>query len=340
MKRTKYIFLVLLAAAITFIVYNQRQQEPAAEYQKDQGRIFGTMYNISYDYPANLKKEIEEELKEFDYSLSPFNPNSIITKVNLNDTTVILDKWFINVFESGKRVAQVTDGAFDYTVAPLVNLWGFGFKKSDSVNEQVVDSILQFVGYTKVALVNGKIIKQDPRTMIDASAIAKGYACDVVAELLRSRGIVNFMVEIGGEIVAGGVNPKGKMWRVGINKPIDDSTSMVSEIEEVVEISNMALATSGNYRNFYVKDGKKYAHTINPQSGYPIQHNLLSATVVAPDCMTADAFATAFMVMGLEESLRIVDADPSIEAYFIYTDEETGAYKTFASEGLKKYIVK
>lgn len=340
MKRTKYIFLVLLAAAITFIVYEQTHKKPEIEYQKDQGRVFGTIYHISYDYPANLKKEIEAELNKFDHSLSPFNPNSVITKVNTNDTTVVLDKWFINVFETGKQIAGVTGGAFDFTVAPFVNLWGFGFKKSDSVNEHAVDSILQFVGYNKVSLVNGKVIKQDPRTMIDASAIAKGYACDVVAELLRSRGIVNFMVEIGGELVAGGVNQKGKMWRVGINKPIDDSTAMVSEIEEVIEISNMGLATSGNYRNFYVKDGKKYAHTIDPQSGYPIQHNLLSATVVAPDCMTADAYATAFMVLGLKESLRIVDADPLIEAYFIYTDEETGAYKTFCSEGLKKYLVK
>lgn len=337
MKRTKYIFLVLLAAAITFLVYEGRQNQPM-EYQKDQGRIFGTLYHISYDYPKNLQTEIEAELQAFDKSLSPFNPNSIITRINNNDTSVVADKWFTNVFVTGKKVSDVTNGAFDYTVAPLVNLWGFGFKKSDEVTEAAVDSILHFVGYNKVRLVDGKVIKEDSRTMIDGSAIAKGYACDVVADLLRSKGIINFMVEIGGELVAGGVNEKGNLWRVGINKPIDDSTSMVSEIEEVVELSNMAMATSGNYRNFYVKDGKKYAHTINPKSGYPIQHNLLSSTVVALDCITADAYATAFMVLGMEESLKIVDADPAIEAFFIYTDEN-GKYSTYCSEGLKKYIV-
>lgn len=338
MKRTKYVFLVLLAAAITFLVY-ERGQKTQTEYQKDQGRIFGTLYHISYDYPKNLQTEIEAELKAFDNSLSPFNPNSIITRINNNDSTVIADKWFTTVFETGQKVSQVTNGAFDFTVAPLVNLWGFGFKKSAEVNEHAVDSILQFVGYDKVQLKNGKIIKDDSRTMIDGSAIAKGYACDVVADLLRSKGIINFMVEIGGELVAGGINEKGNLWRVGINKPIDDSTSVVGEIEEIIEISNMAMATSGNYRNFYVKDGKKYAHTIDPKSGYPIQHNLLSSTVVAPDCITADAYATAFMVMGLEESLKIVDADPAIEAFFIYTDEN-GKYTTYCSEGLKKYLVK
>ncbi|MGL5919505.1 MAG: FAD:protein FMN transferase, partial [Bacteroidales bacterium] len=155
MKRTKYIFLVLLAAAITFIVY-ERGQKTQAEYQKDQGRIFGTLYHISYDYPKNLQTEIEAELKAFDNSLSPFNPNSIITRINNNDSTVVADKWFTTVFETGHKVSQVTNGAFDYTVAPLVNLWGFGFKKSAEVNEHVVDSILQFVGYDKVQLKNGK----------------------------------------------------------------------------------------------------------------------------------------------------------------------------------------
>lgn len=337
MKRTKYIFLVLLAAVISFLVY-ERGQNTQAQYQKDQGRIFGTLYHISYDYPKNLQTEIEVELNAFNSSLSPFSPNSIITRINNNDTTVVADKWFSTVFETGQRISQVTNGAFDYTVAPLVNLWGFGFKKGAQVNDHAVDSILEFVGYNKVKILNGKVIKEDSRTMIDGSAIAKGYACDVVANLLRSKGIVNFMVEIGGELVAGGKNEKGNLWRVGINKPIDDSTSMVSEIEEIIELSNMAMATSGNYRNFYVKDGKKFAHTIDPKSGFPIQHNLLSSTVVAPNCITADAYATAFMVLGLEESLKIVNTDPTIEAFFIYTDEK-GKYTTFCSEGLKKYIV-
>lgn len=330
-------------AALLFVVlfaglYLYRVEEPVTGvYQRNEGRVFGTLYHMIYEYPTDLKDSIEAELLRFDGSLSTFNERSVISRVNRNDRTVVLDEWFTTLFSKSLEVSRVTDGAFDFTVAPLVNLWGFGFKKREQVTPEKVDSILAFVGYDLVELQEGHVVKRDPRVMLDGSAIAKGYACDVIAAQLRRYGIQNFMVEIGGELVASGHNPKGELWRVGINKPLEDSEAIGGELEEVLALSNVAMATSGNYRNFYEEGGKKYAHTIDPKSGYPIQHNLLSATVVAPDCMTADAYATAFMVLGLERSMAIVEADALLEGYFIYTDS-VGEYRTVASEGLKQYI--
>ena len=201
----------------------------------------------------------------------------------------------------------------------------------------MIDSLLQITGYEKVTLENGKVIKQDPRIMLSCSAVAKGYSVDVVAQLLDRKGIKNYMVDIGGEVVVKGINPKNDRWRIGINKPIDDSLSVKQDIQTVLEVSNLGMATSGNYRNFYYKDGKKYAHTIDPRTGYPVQHNILSATVIAEDCMTADALATAFMVMGLEKAEEFCKANPKIDAYFIYSGEK-GNFETYYTEGMKKYI--
>lgn len=225
------------------------------------------------------------------------------------------------------------------TVAPLVNAWGFGFKNKLDPDSIPVDSLLELVGYKKVHLIDGKLLKDDPRIMFDASAIAKGYGVDVVADFLESKGVENYMVEIGGEIRAKGKNNKGKIWRVGIDKPIDDPSSLSREIQDVIELGKGAMATSGNYRQFYIKDGKKYAHTIDPRLGYPVQHSLLSASVIAPDCMTADAYATAFMVLGLEKSIEIVEKDTLMEAYFIYSDND-GNLKTFTTAKLKEMIQK
>ena len=191
--------------------------------------------------------------------------------------------------------------------------------------------------YKKVKLVDGRVVKEDPRIMLSCSAVAKGYSVDVVARLLEKKGIQNYMVDIGGEIVAKGKNSRNGLWRIGINKPIDDSLSVNQEIQTILELSDAGLATSGNYRNFYYKDGKKYAHTIDPRTGYPVQHNILSATVIAEDCMTADALATAFMVMGLKEASAFANAHPAIDAYFIYSDEN-GKFQTFFTDGMKKYM--
>lgn len=334
MNKLKYISLFVL-----LIVFGACKQE--SKYHFDEGKVFGTFYHMVYQYPneEGLKTEILQKLKEFDYSLSTYNPESVISKVNENDSTVVLDDYFLTCFKTSEQIAQVTDGAFDWTVAPLVNAWGFGFKNKLEPEDIPVDSLLQVVGYQKVRLEAGKVIKEDPRIMFDASAIAKGYGVDVVADFLESKGITNYMVEIGGEIRVKGNSNKNRPWRVGIDKPIDDPSSLSRQIQDVLELKGGAMATSGNYRQFYVKDGKKYAHTIDPRLGYPVQHSLLSASVIAPTCMKADAYATAFMVLGLEKSVEIVENDPELEAYFIYTNEE-GDLTTFATENLEAQILK
>ena len=192
-------------------------------------------------------------------------------------------------------------------------------------------------GYEKVKLENGKVIKQDPRTMLSCSAVAKGYSVDVVAHLLDRKGIKNYMVDIGGEVVVKGKNATGDLWRIGINKPYDDSLAVKQDIQTILNLTDVGMATSGNYRNYYYKDGKKYAHTIDPRTGYPVQHSILSSTVVAEDCMTADALATSFMVMGLEEAEKFCKANPMIDAYFIYSGEN-GEFKTYYTDGMKRYF--
>jgi thiamine biosynthesis lipoprotein len=201
----------------------------------------------------------------------------------------------------------------------LVNLWGFGFDNESEVDAGKVDSIREFVGIDKINYSDGKLIKSDERVMLDCSAIAKGFGVDEIGKFLESKGIANYMVEIGGEVRTKGYNPNGVRWRIGINKPDDDALSVNNEIEQVIELTDISVATSGNYRNFYIKDNKKYAHTIDPRTGYPVQHNILSSTVLATDCSTADAYATAFMVLGLEASQKVLEKNPEVKAYFIYS---------------------
>lgn len=327
-------FLAFLIIGSIFVIKNHRE----VPYQKEEGMIFGTVYHMTYQCDSSLQKEIFSELQKVDCSLSPFNKGSVITKVNNNDS-VVLDSMFVDVFQLAKEISQNTDGAFDITVAPLVNAWGFGFQNTDSISKSAIDSMLQFVGFDKIWIENGQIRKKDPRTILDCSAIAKGYGTDVVARYLERKGIQNYMVEIGGEIVVKGVSPSKKRWKIGVNKPTDDSTNMNNEIQTILNISNIAMATSGNYRNFYYKDGKKYAHTIDPKTGYPVQHSILSSTVLANNCATADAYATAFMVLGLEKAKHILAQHPEIQAYFIYADEQ-GNNRAYFTPDLEKMILK
>lgn len=330
-----FLWIALLVLGTIWILARHNRTQP---YYTINGLIFGTVYNITYQYDGDLKVEIDEELKRFDGSLSPFNDTATITRINRNED-IVPDTFFTNVFHRSMEISEETDGAFDITVAPLANAWGFGFKKSAFPDSTMIDSLLDITGYTKVALSNeGKVVKQDKRMMLSCSAVAKGYAVDVIAQFLAKKGIKNFMVEIGGEIVAQGENPKKDLWRIGINKPVDD-LSINQELQTVLSVTGVGIATSGNYRNFYYKDGKKYAHTIDPRTGYPVQHNILSATVIAKDCMSADAYATAFMVMGLEEAERFANAHPDIDACFIYTDEN-GKLQTYYTKGMERFISK
>jgi len=333
-------FLLFLIVGTIFII----RQQHAMPYQHNTGFIFGTVYNITYQSDRNWQKEIEAELMKVDQSLSPFNKSSVISKVNRNEQ-VTLNEMFLNVFELAQHISKETDGAFDITVAPLVNAWGFGFKNGTDPTKQVIDSLMTLVGYEKVSLAapgmkhpTPYIKKKDPRIMLDCSAIAKGYGSDVVAQFLKKHDIQNFMVEIGGEIVTNGVSDKRVPWRIGVTKPTDDSLSTSNEMQTVLNVTNKAMATSGNYRNFYYKGGKKYAHTIDPHTGYPVQHSILSATVLADNCATADAYATSFMVMGLDGAKKILDKHPELMAYLIYTDEK-GNYAVWYSKEMENKIV-
>lgn len=323
----------ILFVLIVLVVVGFAARKKNAEYQHDSGLVFGTSYNITYQSNDNLKPEIEKVLADVDASLSPFNEKSVITHVNRNEA-VTLDDHFITVFRLSSEIYKDTEGAFDITVAPLVNAWGFGFKNGTMPDKQAIDSLKQFVGFDKVKLQDGKIVKTDDRLMLDCSAIAKGYGVDAVAKMLKSKGISNFMVEIGGEIVASGENPKGAPWRIGVSKPEDDSVSVSNDIQGIINISDKAMATSGNYRNFYYKGGKKYAHTIDPKTGCPVQHSILSATVVSDECAKADAYATAFMVMGLEKAKAVLARHKDMMAYFIYSDDK-GNNKVWYSPSLK-----
>ncbi len=326
---------IILAAGLWILMFTACTKQK--QYFEESGSVFHTIYHIKYEGSEILTEKIDAEFQKFNLSLNPFNPNSIISKVNRNEA-VEADDWFIEVFNKAKEVSDHSEGIFDITCAPLVNLWGFGFSKMDSVTPQMIDSIKQFVGYQKVRLDGRKVVKDDSRILLNCSAIAKGYASDVIARLLEREGIENYMVEIGGEVTMKGVNQNGKCWRIGINKPEDDSTGIKNDIEEVVQLCKKGgVATSGNYRNYYVKDGKKYAHTIDPRTGYPSEQSILSATIVAEDCITADAYSTAFMAMGLEKAREAAKNIPGIEYYVIYSDEN-GKHQIEYSTGMLQYL--
>ena len=317
MKKWHYPFLAFLIIG-TILILSKSKQTANPEYRSAQGLVFGTRYNITYLYNDDLKPDIEKTLARVDNALSMFNPESTISRVNNYEVVLVSDPLFLKVFHRAMEISEWTNGAFDITVAPAVNAWGFGFKHAENIKQSTIDSLMEITGYWKIHELNGMIEKDDPRIMLDCSAIAKGFGSDMVADMLRSKGIDDFMVEIGGEIVVSGHNPKGKLWNIGISKPVDDSLSVNNELQTVIPVTDIAIATSGNYRNFYVKDGHKYAHTIDPHTCMPVSHSLLSATVFASDCATADALATSMMVMGLDSAQALCARHPEIRAYFIY----------------------
>ena len=320
MKKWIALGLAVLAAALLIFL----PDKPNSQYFHNQGNIFGTYYNIKYEHTEDLHEEIKTALKAVDNSLSMFNQNSVISKINRNET-VILDSLFISMFQEAQSISAISDGAFDITVAPLVNAWGFGKNKENRTQDSNinVDSIKEFIGYKKLILQNNQVLKQDPRTTLDASAIAKGFGCDVVANILRANGCKNLLVEIGGEVVLQGINDKGNPWRIGISKPKNDATGLEDDLQEVIASSNIFMATSGNYLQYYYIDGQRRSHTINPHTGYPVEHSLLSATVTANSCMRADALATACMVLGQKESLKMIECIPDAECYLIIAQADT-----------------
>lgn len=336
MERYNYLVLFLLACFLQ--VAGTVPATAQTAYRKNSGYIFGTSYHITYQGDKDMNDSIVAELRKVDNSLSMFNDSSVISRINRNEP-VRPDSMFVTVFRLARQVSEETDGAFDITVSPLVNLWGFGFKKKDGVTRARVDSLRRLVDYRKVRLQDGRIVKADSRMMLDCSAIAKGFGSDCVARLLDRNGIRNYIVEIGGEIVVKGKNSRGENWRIGVERPIDDRSDKEDGIAAILDLTDAGMATSGNYRNFYYKDGKKYAHTIDPHTGYPVQHTILSSTVVAGDCATADAYATSFMVLGLQKAKRVLARHPELRAYFIYSDKK-GKNAVWCSPRLKSQIRK
>ena len=330
--------LLLFVILVFCLIFSACKKEKT--YYSASGKVFNTGFEIKYKYDRILDDEIKDCFDKFNLSLNPFNRESIIYKVNNNEPTEV-DDWFITVFNKAMEVSEISGGTYDITCAPFINLWGFGFQKINETTDiqHTVDSLKQFVGYRKVRIEDRKVIKNDPRLQLNASSIAKGYACDVIAKLLDSYSITDYFVSIGGEINAKGRNPSGFCWRIEITKPVYDVSGRISERMEVVGLCDKSIATSGNYRNFYEKDGKKYGHTINPLTGYPAESTILSASVIYNDCMTADAFATVFMTKDLYEAADIGDQIPDLEYLFIYSDEE-GNLQEMKSIGMDKYLIK
>ena len=319
MKKWTALGFAIIAAVMLLLLPNT----PKTQYYHNQGKIFGTYYNIRYESTEDHHDSIKAALKAVDQSLSMFNPSSVISKINRNDS-VILDSLFITMFNEAQGISQLSNGAFDITVAPLVNAWGFG--KNTALGDEAkrllgkktqIDSIKTFVGYDKVHLTNHHLEKDKERITLDASAIAKGYACDIVANTLRQMGCENLLVDIGGEVVLQGVNDKGKAWKVGISKPKNNGEGMDNALQEVIASTKLCMATSGNYLQYYIVENERRSHTIDPRTGYPVEHSLLSATVSASSCMRADALATACMVLGEKEALNIIECTPDAACYLI-----------------------
>lgn len=294
------------------------------------------VYNVKYMGSGEevSKSEADSILKAFNQSLSTYIPDSEISDLNNAGKLTYRSTYFYPVLEKSKEIYGKTNGTFDPTVGPLIGAWGFGpDKQIPEMDSAIVDSLMKVIGFDKLIFDEAQI-SLPSNHQIDFSAIAKGYAVDLVGELLEKKGIDNYLVEIGGEVRCRGKNDKQKSWSLGIEDPTVDINEQ--KLLAVVRLKDLSLATSGNYRNYYEKDGRIFAHIIDPRTGYTAQHNLLSASVFAEDCMTADAFATAFMVLGLEESKRIMNNE-NIDAILIYQDE-SGGLKSFVSEGIQPFV--
>lgn len=303
------------------------------------GEIQGTYYSITY-YDAqgrNLQVAVDSVLDAVDQSVSLWVDQSILSRVNSGDTTVELDQIFLVNYYLSKEVSALTNGYFDFTIGPLAQAWGFHRKQHVDMSSKQVDSLRQLVDYQNVTLHNNKLHFEKPGMRIDFNAIAQGYTTDLIADLFDSLQIKNFIIDVGGEILARNKKPDGSHWRVGIEHPTSNANEDRT-IQVIVNLENLGLATSGSYRKYFEKDGKRFSHAISPKTGYPVDHNLLSVTVLAKSAGLADALATAFLVMGLDESKETLKRIPDVEAFFIYwTPEHT--YETYSTEGMQKIIV-
>lgn len=332
MKRTA---LLALIATILLTACNNTADKQFYEITNYE---LHTPYRVKYEAAEPYEQAIRDVMRDYYHAINPFDSTSIISHVNRNEE-VVVDSIFTNVFNTAMLVAENTDGALDVTCAPYINVWGFGFTAdSTTVTQALIDSISEYVGYNKVTLSEGKVIKQDSRTLLNFSALGDGCACDLIADFLDNKGVENYMIEVGGEVRTAGCNPKGEPWRIGIVTPEDDLTGTNDNLQEIVHLDgSYGLATSGNYRNYYERDGRKYGHTINPTTGYPAEQDILSATVIAPTSMLADGYATAIMVMGRERARLLAEQHPEIAYYLIYVDEND-TLRTEQSQSFDKFL--
>ena len=303
-----------------------------------QGQAQGSYYAVTYydSLGRNFQRDIDSIFHAVDVSVNLWVDTSVISKVNRNEE-VTLDAIFIDNFNIAQEAARLSDGYFDPTISPIVAAWGFSYKHGDSITPQLIDSLKQLVDYRNISIEDGKVVKANPAMTLDFNAIAQGYTSDLIASFLDSRGIKNYLVDTGGEIMARGGKPNGKSWIVGIEKPADnwDSEQIV---QTRVALRDKGLVTSGSTRKYVERNGKRYSHCIDPNTGYPVDHQLLSATVLAESSVWADALASICMVMGKEKSLPLIESLDGVEAYYIYVNE-SGELETFATEGFKKLII-
>ena len=316
-----HLFSIWISFLFGLLAFSCVKEKPA--YLTLSGKAQGTTFNITYQdaLQRDFSHPVDSIFRLIDKSMSLWDSNSIISRVNRNEAGVQVDEHFAAVFQKAKEVSEITGGEFDVTVGPLVKAWGFSYKKGlPPPDATKVDSLRQLIGYQKIQLENGVVQKADPRMEIDFNAIAQGYTVDVIAEFLEKNGVKNYLVEIGGEVCAAGQNDRGTVWQIGIDKPVENEAEGNRPLQTTLPLSGKSLATSGSYRKFVVRDGKKFSHAIDPNTGYPIDHNLLSVSVLADDCATADAYATAFLVMGMEKAMGMAER-LGMDIYCVYADE-------------------
>jgi len=322
--------------ALLILIFISCGTDKPAKYRKITGFTQGTNFHITYEDKADkdLSDEVDSIFKAFDLTFSEYIPNSIVSRINKNDTTVLLDDMFIEVYNKSVEISNETNGALDLTVGPLVNAWGFGPEKKAKIDSSKIDSLLQYVGMEKIHLKGRRLIKDLPGIKIDVNSIAQGYCVDVVYRYFESLGIKNFMVEIGGEVRTKGKNPQGELWRIGVDKPVEANNTAGEVLQTVILLDNKSVTTSGNYRKYFEENGQKYSHIIDPHTGYPYINNLLSVTVIASDGLTADGYDTPLMVLGLEKARAFLKQHPELDAYMIYSDPN-GRLKVEYTKGIQ-----
>ena len=339
MISVRMIRIIIFISLCCVLIVSCKYQQSEGNFISVAGFTQGTTYHITYQSgdSVDLSVQFDSLLHVFDHSLSTYLPSSIITAINENQEDVETDTLFRTVFREAERVNKLSGGAFDITIGPIIDAWGFGSGAKLEIDSAVIDSLLQFVGMNKVWLDNGQIIKSNPGVRLDVNAIAQGYAVDFVSAFLDEKGVKNYLVEIGGELRTKGLNPKRTLWGIGVDRPDDGNMLPGDHLQTIIRLSGRSLATSGNYRKYYEIDGVKYHHSIDPATGYSKSSRLLSTTIIAESCISADAYATSCMVMGLEKAKEFISGLKGVDAYLIYSDS-SGVFQVWHTPGLGKYL--